>query len=115
MTGKVNKMENKWIYKGYQVEEGLKPGSDKFRYFFKVAKGGKKKCNYCVWIEDDGLSRFDKAKNFSAIISSQKGSWISWVKGKIDAGEFKSRLLKFGAKGQEEVDLSEMDEHLSID
>ena len=108
-------MGKKWIYNDYQVEEGLKPGSKKFRYFFKVAKGGEEKCNYCVWIEDEALSRFDKAKNFNAIISSQKDSWISWVKEKIDGGDFRSRLLKFGTKGQEEVDLSEMDEHLSID
>lgn len=103
-------MEKKWFYNDYQIEEGLKPGSKNFRYYFKVAKAGEKTCNYCVWIEDEALSRFDKSKNFDAIISSQKESWVRWVQEKIDTGDFKSKALKFGEKGQEEVDLSELNE-----
>lgn len=103
-------MDNKWVYNDYQVEEGLKPGSRQFRYYFRVAKDGVKKCNYCVWIEDEALSRFDKSENFVEIISSQKESWTRWVQEKIDAGDLKSKALKFGEKGQEEVDLSELNE-----
>jgi hypothetical protein len=86
-------METKWVYNDYQIEEGLKPGSKTFRYFFKVNKGVEKKCNYCVWIEDEALARFDKSKNFDSIISSQKESWSRWVQKKIDAGDFKSKIL----------------------
>ena len=112
---KGKKMEKKWFYNDYQVEEGLKPGSKNLQYFFKVAKGGEKKCNFCIWIEDEALSRFDKSKNIGAIISSQKESWRRWVQEKIDEGDLKSKVLQFGKKGQEEVDLSELIEHLSIE
>ena len=108
-------METRWNYNNFQVEEGLKSGTDKFRYFFKVNKGGEKKCNYCVWIEDEALVRFDKAKNFDAIISSQKNSWNRWVQEKIDEGDFNSKVYRFWKNGQEEIDLSEADEYLSID
>ena len=57
-------MQKKWTYKNYEIQEGLKPGSTTFRYFFVVSEKGIKKSNYCVWIKDDALSRFDQAKNF---------------------------------------------------
>ena len=65
-------MENKWVYKNYEVKEGLKPGAEHFQYFFLVTEGGEKKCNYCVWIEDNALQRFDSSKNFDTIVSSQR-------------------------------------------
>ena len=108
-------MDNKWSYNNYQVEEGLKPGSKHFQYFFNVYKGGEKKCNYCVWIEDQTLSHFNQYGNFDAIISSHKESWSKWVREKIDAGDLNDKVLKFGNKGQEEINLSEMKEHLAMD
>lgn len=108
-------MEKEWSYKNYQVKEGLKPGSRNFQYFFVVSKGSEKKCNYCVWIEDEALSRFDQSKNFDSIVSSQSEAWNKWVQGKIDAGDFQSRVLKFEKTGEKEVDLSEMEEHLTMD
>ncbi len=44
-------MGNRWKYKGYQIEEGLKPGSRHFQYFYVVSEEGRNKSNYCVWIE----------------------------------------------------------------
>ena len=88
-------MEKKWSYKNYEVEAGLKPGSKHFQYFFVVSEGGEKKCNYCVWIEDEALTRFDPSKNFDSIVSSQGEAWKKWVLGKIDAGDFQSKVLKF--------------------
>ena len=104
-----------WTYKDYQIREGLKPGSDKFQYFFLVSEGGEKKCNYCVWIEDDALNRFDDSGSSDAIVSSQSEAWGTWVQGKIDQGDFRNLVLKIGSQGEEEYDLDELDEHLSFD
>ena len=108
-------MQKTWSYKSYEIKEGLKPGSSQFRYFFAVSESGEKKCNYCVWIVDDALSRFDPAKNFNSIASSQIDTWHAWVKEKIDAADFRNRALKFEKTGEKEIDLSEMAEHVRMD
>jgi len=108
-------MDVTWAYKNYQIKDGLKPQSKHFQYFYIVKEGAEKKCNYCVWIVDDALARFDKSKEFSAIVLSQKDGWNKWVKGKIDAGDFRSKVLKYEKNGEKEIDLSEMTEFLSMD
>ena len=108
-------MQKTWSYKTYEIKEGLKPGSSKFRYFFVVSENGEKKCNYCVWIVDDALSRFDPTKNYNAIVSSQTETWHRWVKEKIDAADFRNRVLKFDRTGEQEINLSEMREHVEMD
>ncbi|CAB5108122.1 hypothetical protein D3OALGA1CA_1856 [Olavius algarvensis associated proteobacterium Delta 3] len=108
-------MQKTWSYKNYEIKEGLKPGSAKFRYFFSVAKGDEKKCHYCVWIANDALSRFDPSKDFKAIISSQSETWREWVEAKIDAEDFRNRALKIDAAGQEEINLSAAKEHVPLD
>ncbi|MDZ7699807.1 MAG: hypothetical protein U5R49_23745 [Deltaproteobacteria bacterium] len=108
-------MEKKWSYKGYEVEAGLKPGSAHFQYFFSVFKNNEKKCNYCVWIEDDALSRFDSGEDFDAIVADHGDAWERWVKAQIDAGDIQSKVLKLEKDGEKEIDLSEMREHLSMD
>ena len=108
-------MQNKWTYKNYEIQEGLKPGSTTFRYFFVVSEKGMKKSNYCVWIKDDALFRFDQSKNFDNIISSQRENWGKWIKEKIDAQDFQNRALKFDKAGETEINLSEMNEHVTID
>jgi len=108
-------MEKKWTYKNYEIKEGLKPESSKFQYFFVVSEKGIKKSNYCVWIKDDALSRFDQSENFDTIISSQRETWGKWVEGKIDAQDFQNRALKFDKTGETEINLSEMKEHVTMD
>ena len=108
-------MQKKWTYKNYEIQEGLKPGSSTFRYFFVVSEKGMKKSNYCVWIKDDTLSRFDPSKNFDTIISSQRESWGKWIKEKIDTQEFQNRALKIDKTGETEINLSEIDEHVTMD
>ena len=108
-------MQKKWKYKEHEVQEGLKPGSKTFRYFFVVSEKGVKKSNYCVWIKDDALSRFDQSKNFDTIISSQRESWSEWIKEKIDTQDFQNRALKFDKAGKTEINLSEMNEHVTMD
>jgi hypothetical protein len=107
-------MENQWSYKNYQIKDGLKPGSKYFQYFYVVSEEGKKRCNYCVWIEDGALSRFDQSRDFASIISSQREVWNRWVKGKIDGGDFGNKVLKYERDGEKEIELSEMSEHLSM-
>ena len=107
-------MENTWSYKNLEIKEGLKPGSKHFQYFFVVSEGNEKKCNYCVWIEDEALYRFDDTRDFDSIASSHRETWNRWVKGKIDNGDFRSTVLKVEKEGQREIDLAEMDAHLSM-
>jgi len=107
-------MQKTWSYRTYDVKEGLKPGSTTFRYFFSVSEGGEKKCNYCVWIGDDALTQFDTSKDFNAIVSSQSEAWREWVEDKIDAEDFRNRALKIDATGTEEINLSEIKEHVSF-
>ena len=108
-------MQKTWSYKSYEIKEGLKPGSSQFRYFFTVSENGEKKCNYCVWITDDALSRFEQPNDFNSIVSSQIETWHEWVKGKIDAADFRNRALKFEKTGEKEIDLSQMAKHVTMD
>ena len=108
-------MENEWSYKSLKVKEGLKPGSKHFQYFYVVSDQGQKKCNYCVWIEDEALSRFDQSGDFDSIVSSNKESWGEWVREKIGARDLKSKVLRIGKEDQKEIELSEMKEHLSME
>ncbi len=64
---------------------------------------------------DDALSRFDTSKDYNAIVSSQTEAWHRWVKEKIDAADFRNRVLKFDKTGEQEINLSEMREHVKMD
>ena len=108
-------MEKQWFYKHLSVKEGLKPGSKHFQYFFVVSEGGQKKCNYCVWIEDDVLSRFDASRDFKAILDSHRGDWNKWVKEKIDQKDFRNMVLMFDKEGHKEMDLEKVDKKLSME
>jgi hypothetical protein len=106
--------ERNWSYKNFQIREGLKPGSNHLQYFFVVSEGGEKKCNYCVWIDDQALSRFPPSREFDEIVSSGRGDWSKWVQAKIDQGDFRNRVLKFEKTGQKEIDLTEMEKKLEF-
>ena len=108
-------MNKEWKYKSYKVQEGFKPGSKTFRYFFIVSENDEKRSNYCVWIKDEALSDFDQNKNFDAIILSQRENWIDWVKEKIDNQDFQNLALKYDKSGKTEINLSEMSEHVDMD
>jgi hypothetical protein len=107
--------ERIWSYGNFQIREGLKPGSEHFQYFFVISEGSEKKCNYCVWIEDDALSRFAPSKQFDEISSSGREDWGKWVREKIDQADFRNRVLKFEKSGQKEIDLTEMKEKLEFE
>jgi hypothetical protein len=102
-----------WSHKGFQVSEGMKPGSRSFRYFFNVTEGDQKKCNYCIWIEDDALDRFDPSGDFKSIISSHGEQWQQWVKEKLDASDFRDLVLRHDTKGEDEIDLEKLDKKLT--
>ncbi len=108
-------MQKEWTYKNFEIKEGLKPGSSTFRYFFVVSEKGVKKSNYCVWIKDEALSSFEPSGNFDAIISSQRENWGKWIKAKIDTQDFQNLALKFDKTGETEINLSEMNEHVTMD
>lgn len=107
-------MDNEWPYKDYLIRDGLKPGSAHFQYFYVVSERAKKKCNYCIWIVDEALARFDPSEDFDSIVSAQREVWNKWVKGKIDAGDFDNKVLKYERDGEKEIALSEMTAHLSM-
>jgi hypothetical protein len=104
--------EKTWSYKNYQIKEGLKPGSKHFQYFFVVSEKDKKKCNYCVWIDDDNIGFFSPSKEYEKVASSKREEWGKWVQGKIDGGDFRNLVLKLEKAGQKEINLSEMEEKL---
>ena len=105
--------EKRWSYKNFEIDEGLKPGSKHFQYFFVVSEKGKKKCNYCVWIDDENLTHFTTHSNeFEEIASLKKEQWRNWVQEKIDQGDFRNLVLKLEKAGQREIDLSEMEQVL---
>ena len=106
--------EKKWSYKNLDISEGLKPGSKHFQYFFVVSEKGKKKCNYCVWIDDENLTHFTThSKEFEEIASLKKEQWKKWVQGKIDQGDFRNLVLKLEKTGQREIDLAEMEKKVA--
>jgi len=108
-------MDRKWKHKEFEVKENLKPGSEHFQYFFVVTEKGQKKCNYCVWIEDEALSRFDRSKDFESIVSGKREDWKGWVMEKLDQGDFRNLVLKFGEEGQVEIDLDKIPEKVTMD
>ncbi len=108
-------MENRWKYKDLDVREDLKPGSSHFQYFFLVTEKGRKRCNYCIWIEDDALSRFDRSRDFESIVSAKREEWKGWVKEKIDQRDFRNLALKYDMQGQVEIDLTAAPEKLTLD
>jgi chemotaxis regulatin CheY-phosphate phosphatase CheZ len=101
-----------WSYKDFKINEGLKPGSKHFQYFFTVSEKGKKKCNYCVWIDDKNLSRLNDSNEFEEIISLKRDEWTRWVQRKIDEQDFRNLVLKLEKTGQREIDLAEMEKKL---
>jgi hypothetical protein len=106
---------NIWSYKKLEIKEGLKPESKHFQYFFVVSDGGKKKCNYCVWIDDESLTHFSSSKSFEEIISSHKEEWTQWVRNKIDQKDFRNLAWKLGKTGQQEINLEELKEKLELE
>ena len=114
-TCKGGVMQKSWNYKNHVIKEGLKPGSEKFRFFFSVFEQGEKKCHYCVWITDDGLTRFDSSRDFTAVVAVQSDAWRKWVEEKIDAEDFRNLALRIDAAGEQEIDLSEMKAHVCFD
>jgi hypothetical protein len=104
-----------WSYKELEIKEGLKPKSKRFMYFFTVSDRGKKKCSYCIWIDDDNLSHFSSSKSFEEIISSRREEWTQWVQKKIDQADFRNLVLRFEKTGQREINLEELDEKLKME
>ncbi len=102
--------EKTWSYKNFSIKEGSKPGSKHFQYFYVVSEKDRKKCNYCVWIDDQNLPYFSPAKDFDKIASSRREEWSKWVQEKIDAGDFRNLVLKLEKTGPKEINLSDMEE-----
>ena len=108
----------KWNYKGFEIEESLKPGAKRFQYFFRIEEEGTKKCTFCVWMTDDIVntksSKESITDKFEEIIMSDRESWIKWVKEKIDKGIFNDLAIKISISGEEEIKLSEISERVDF-
>jgi hypothetical protein len=103
---------NTWSYKEHEVKEGLKPNSKHFQYFFVVSENGEKRCNYCVWIDDENLTHFSSSRSFDEIISSRREEWARWVQKKIDQKDFRNLAWKLEKTGQKEIGLEELTDKL---
>jgi hypothetical protein len=106
VTGKM------WSYKDFQINEGFKPESKHFQYFFTVSEKGKKRCNYCVWIDDENLTRLTNSNEIEGIVSVKRGEWSKWVQTKIDKEDFRNLVLKIEKNGQKEIDLDKLEKKL---
>jgi hypothetical protein len=104
-----------WSYKKLEIKEGLKPQSKHFQYFFVVWEGARKKCNYCVWIDDKNLSHFSGSKSFEEIVSSHREEWVQWVRNKIDHGDFRDLVWRVEETGHREINLGEVNGKLEPD
>jgi hypothetical protein len=80
-----------------------------------VSEGVQNRWRYCIWIEDEALSKLDPDGNWDAIVDSNREAWLAWVKGKLDSGDLRDVVLKYGAEGKSEVDLSTLDQKLTLD
>ena len=105
-------MQSAGAYKNVEIREGLKPRSKIFRYYFRMLESAGKKCNYCAWIVDDALSRFDPSNQFNPIVASHHAAWHRWVKEKINGGDFRNRALEFDNAGEQEINLLDVSEHV---
>ena len=117
MRKKEENMEKQkiWFYKNLHISEGIKPESKHFQYYFVISEEGEKKCNYCVWMDDEALSCLAPSKNFADIVSLKREEWSKWVKGKIDKGDFRNLALKMEKTGQKEINLSEIKGKMSCE
>ncbi len=109
---------NLWNYKGFEIEESSKPGTDKFQYFFRLKEADTRKCTYCIWITADVVNaKSNKAsmhEKFEDVIESDREIWVKWVKNKIDQGIFSDFALEFSASGENEINLSEAGEKIEF-
>jgi len=107
--------ERNWTYQNFTIKEGLKPGAANFQYFFVVSQGGRKKCNYCVWMGDEVLDCHTNGKCYAEIAASKREEWCKWVQSKIDNMDFRNLVLKIDKAGQQEINLNEMKEKLNFE
>jgi hypothetical protein len=107
--------ERNWIYHNLQIKEGLKPGAAHYQYFFMVSQGDEKKCNYCVWVEDELLAGASAIGTYEDVAASKIDEWRKWVKGKIDKNDFRNVVLRIGKTGQKELDVKDMQEKLTFE
>jgi len=118
--GKGELRERVFPYKRYMIKEGLKPGSDKFQYYFAVTEGVEKKAHYCVWVDDEVLAKtkeFQKACRGvleEEFINTHKSEWLKWVEEKLENEDFRDTVLKIEKSGTREIDMSELKEKLEF-
>ncbi len=104
-----------WSYKNFQINEGWKPQTKHAQYYFVVSEKGKKKCNYCVWIDDEYLRLLAGSGSVDKVISLKGKEWTQWVQSKIDEGDYRNLVLKVDKNGQEEIDLDQLDQKLELE
>ena len=101
-------MAKVWEYRGYTIDEGLKPRDENFKadyyqYFFIVKKGDERVMKYCVWAPRGDVETSEEVR--------VKG--LERVKERIDAGNFQNLLLEITVDGAKELPLDELPEKLT--
>jgi uncharacterized protein YyaL (SSP411 family) len=104
-------------YKGYTIDEGLKPEpQQRLQYFFRVLKDGERVFRYCIWSTEEEVKKrwpdLDLGTEAGRTALRQRLSAEGYrrVQAKIDAGDLANWLLDLRATGEEEVVLEDKDE-----
>ena len=106
-----------WDYKGYAVDEGLKPEpGDRYQFFFRVLKDDERVFRYCIWTSKRAIStrwpdlNLDSQAGLSGLEERLRAEGRGRVQAKIDEGAFENWLLDLRGDGEEEVILEERDD-----
>lgn len=109
-----------WEYRGYEIDEGMKPHDanfkdDHYQYFFIVKKGGERKFKFCIWANKEALQKDPEIAEETRLTGHKIPEFIyrmaqARVKEKIDREDFENCLLEHSEKGLNELPLDELNE-----
>jgi hypothetical protein len=103
-----------WRYKGYTVDEGLKPEPrNRFQYYLRVLKDGERVFRYCIWTSTEAAAArwpgldVDTEAGRAQLEVHLRQEGRKRVQSKIDADALDNWLLDLRGDGEEEVVLED--------
>lgn len=116
MLGQDRKGGGRWMYKGYEVEEGFKPEPrERFQYYLRVLRGDERAFRYCIWTSKAAAEArwpdldLSTEAGRSELQSRLRTEGHKRVQAKIDEGAFENWLLDLRGDSEEELILEDRD------